>query len=127
MQQPRRIPIDFEDDRFDALPLVDRRRSLRRAENLGPGAHDMEACSGVGLSRLALAFAADCLEFFVRCHRRLLALGRLGGPAQRLRNTKIRIAPAGGVNSPLPRSRDPAGEDPSGLGVGAAVRMNLPQ
>jgi hypothetical protein len=28
---------------------------------------------------------------------------------------------SGGVNSPLPRSRDPAGEDLSGFGVGAAV------
>lgn len=28
----------------------------------------------------------------------------------------------GGVNSPLPRSRDPAREDPAGFGVGAAVK-----
>ena len=32
----------------------------------------------------------------------------------------------GGVDSPLPRSRGPAGEDPSGFGVGVAVKEDLP-
>jgi hypothetical protein len=35
--------------------------------------------------------------------------------------------PTGGVDSPLPRSRDPAGVDPSGFGVGAAVGSNFAQ
>jgi len=83
------------------------------------------ARSRVRLASLALALGDDVLEISVGGHRsspRSAAWApALGCAAKRTDH------PAGGVDSPLPRSRDPAGENPAGFGVGAAVGLKLPR
>ena len=64
------------------------------------------------------------LSFRLGVDRRALLLQvATSSPARSCAARGTRSELTGGVNSPLPRSRDPAGADPAGFGVGVAARF----